>query len=73
MGLVEYNNKRYATAYTFFEKVVNLYPMGYDALLMYAWTNYQLGKSREAKVLFGKVLLISPEDTSAKEGLGLIK
>jgi tetratricopeptide (TPR) repeat protein len=73
MGLIEYNNKRYASAYKFFEKVVNLYPFGYDALLMYAWTNLQMGKSREAKVLFGKVLLISPEDASAKEGLGLIK
>ncbi len=73
MGLIEYNNKRYASAYKFFEKVVNLYPFGYDALLMFAWTNFQMGKSREAKVLFGKVLLTSPEDASAKEGLSLIK
>ncbi len=73
MGLIDYNNKRYATAYKYFEKVVNLYPFGYDALLMFAWTNLQLGKSREAKILFGKVLLMSPEDASAKEGLSLIK
>ncbi len=73
MGLIDYNNKRYASAYKYFEKVVNLYPFGYDALLMFAWTNFQLGRSREAKVLFGKVLLIFPEDASAKEGLSLIK
>lgn len=73
MGLIEYNNKRYSSAYKYFEKVVNLYPFGYDALLMYAWTNYQLGKSREAKVLFGKVLLQSPNDESALQGLALIK
>lgn len=73
MGLIDYNNKRYAAAYKYFEKVVNLYPFGYDALLMFAWTNFQLGRSREAKVLFGKVLLIFPEDASAKEGLSLIK
>ena len=73
MGLIDYNNKRYPSAYKYFEKVVNLYPFGYDALLMYAWTNYQMGKSREAKVLFGKVLMISPSDASAKEGMSLIK
>lgn len=73
MGLIDYNNKRYAMAYKYFEKVVNLYPFGYDVLLMFAWTILQLGKSREAKILFGKVLLMSPEDALAKEGLTLIK
>jgi tetratricopeptide (TPR) repeat protein len=73
MGLVEYNAKRYAIAYKYFEKVVNLYPFGYDGLLMFAWTNFQLGKPREAKVLFQKVLMIAPVDKSALEGLGLIK
>ena len=73
LGLIDYNNKRYATAYKYFEKVINLYPFGYDALLMFAWTNFQMGKSREAKVLFQKVLYISPTDKSALEGIGLIK
>jgi TolA-binding protein len=73
MGLIEYNNKRYTGAYKYFEKVVNLYPFGYDALLMFAWANFQLGKTREAKVLFQKVILISPGDKSALEGLSLIK
>jgi hypothetical protein len=40
---------------------------------MLAWTNLQLGKSREARVLFNKVLLYSPGDKSALEGMGLIK
>ena len=66
-------NKDYTSAYKYFEKVVNLYPFGYDALLMYAWTNFQTGKTREAKILFNKVLMLSPGDTSALEGLGLIK
>lgn len=73
MGLIYYNKKDFQSAYKYFEKVVNLYPFGYDALLMYAWTNYQLGKTREAKVLFNKVLLLSPNDMSATEGLSLIK
>lgn len=73
IGNIYYERKDYAKAYTYFEKVVNLYPFGYDALLMYAWTNFKLGKTREAKVLFNKVLMLSPNDTSATEGLGLIK
>lgn len=73
MGLLEYTKKDYKSAFTYLEKVVNLYPFGYDALLLYAWTNYQLGKTREAKVLFTKVLWLSPSDKSALEGLSLIK
>jgi len=73
LGLILYGKKDYQNAFKYFEKIVNQYPFGYDALLMYAWTNFQLGKFREAKVLFNKVLLYSPEDTSAREGLSLIK
>lgn len=73
MGLISYERKDYKQAYNYFEKVVNLYPWDYDSLLMFAWTNYMLGKSREAKILFQKVLLYNPDDISAKEGLALIK
>lgn len=73
LGLILYGKKEFQTAYRYFEKVVNQYPFGYDALLMYGWTNLQLGKYREAKVLFNKVLLYSPGDASALEGLSLIK
>ncbi len=73
LGNIYYGKKDYTNAYKHLEKVVNLYPFGYDALIMYAWSNYQTGKTREAKVLFNKVLLVSPGDKSAMEGLGLIK
>ena len=73
LGYIFYEKKEYQKAFTYFEKVVNLYPFDYDGLLMYAWTNYQLGKSREAKILFGKILLLSPGDSSATEGLSLLK
>ena len=65
--------KDYKQAYIFFEKVVNLYPFDYQSLLMLGWTNYRLGKPREAKILFNKALLYSPGDASAKEGLALVK
>lgn len=73
LASIYYGKKDYNNAYRYYEKVANSYPFDYDATLMFAWTNYMLGKSREAKVLFNKVLLISPNDSSALEGLGLIK
>ncbi|MDI3527477.1 MAG: hypothetical protein PWR03_1660 [Tenuifilum sp.] len=73
MGLISYENKDYKKANSYFEKVVNLYPFDYYSVLMLGWTNYQLGKTKEAKVLFQKALLYDPTSASAKEGLGLIK
>jgi tetratricopeptide (TPR) repeat protein len=73
MGLISYDKKDYNQAYQYFERVVNLYPFDYQSVLMLAWTNFKLGKTREAKILFNKALLYYPEDSSAKEGLALIK
>jgi tetratricopeptide (TPR) repeat protein len=73
LGLMNYNKKNYKAAYSYLSKNINLYPFDYDNLILFAWTNFQLGKLREAKVLFNKVLLNKPSDSSAKEGLALIK
>jgi tetratricopeptide (TPR) repeat protein len=73
LGLISYDKKDYKLAYQNFEKVVNLYPFDYQSVLMLAWTNFKLGKTREAKILFNKALLYYPNDASAKEGLSLIK
>lgn len=73
LGLVYYGRKDYGNAYPNFKKVVDLYPFGYDGLLMLAWTSYFLGNTNEAKVLFNKVKLYKPDDESANEGLKLLK
>ncbi len=73
MGSILYGRKDYAKAEKYLEKVVNLYPFDYDNMVLYAWTEYRLGKLREAQVLFNKALLMRPKDASATEGLGLIK
>jgi len=73
MGSIYYGNEDYTNAMKYFEKVVNLYPFDHDALLMYAWTNFKLGKLREAEVLFNKVIMNKPNDESALEGLNMIK
>ncbi len=73
LGLIYYYRPDYQKAYECFEKIVNLYPFDYYSNLMLAWTSYQLGKGKEAEILFKKVLLISPDDSSALEGLNLLK
>ena len=73
LGLIYYTRKEYNPAFKYFEKLVNMFPFDYDALHMFAWTNYQMGKLREAKVLFNKTLMNKPGDASASEGLGLIR
>jgi Tfp pilus assembly protein PilF len=73
MGYIFYEKKDYGQAYQYFEKVVNLYPFDHDSVLMLAWTNFKLGKTREARILFNKALLYNPGDVSATEGLKLIK
>ncbi len=73
LGLVYYGRKSYSKAESLFKKVVDLYPFGYDGLLMLGWTSYFLGNNNQAKVLFNKVKLYNPDDTSANEGLKLIK
>ncbi len=73
LGLIYYNRANYVKADPYIEKVVNLYPFDYDALILFAWNKLKLQKTREAKVLFQKVLMYNPDDESALEGLKLIK
>ncbi len=73
LGLIHYERKEFKQAAEHFEKVVNLYPFDYDSVIMLAWSNFQIGKTREAKVLFQKAQLYNPSSESAREGLQLIK
>lgn len=73
LGLIYYYRKDYVNAKKHFDVALNLYPFGYNNMLMTGWTNYFLGNKNEASVLFNKVLLYSPNDKSALEGLSLIK
>lgn len=68
-GLIYYYRKKYTDSERYFVKVQNLYPFDSSNMLMLGWTKYFLGKKSEAKVLFGKVLLASPDNSSALEGL----
>lgn len=72
LGLIYYGRDEFQEAHKHFEKVVNLYPFDYDGLTMLAWTNFKLGKQREAIVLFRKALMHTPSGSSALEGLELL-
>jgi tetratricopeptide (TPR) repeat protein len=73
LGVIYYNRKSYAIAEKLFEKVVNLYPLDYDSIVMLAWTKLNLGKSPDAKLLFHQALVIRPNDSSALSGLKQLK
>ncbi len=73
LGLIYYGKGDFDTAKKYFVKVVNLFPFDYDALTMLAWTHLKLNNFREAKVLFQKALLNTPNGSSAVEGLDLLK
>ncbi len=73
LGSIYYGKEDYTTASKYFQQLLNHYPFDYDSIIMSAWTYYQLGELRKAKVLFVKALLYSPDDKSATEGLGLIE
>jgi tetratricopeptide (TPR) repeat protein len=73
LGLIYYYRKDYFSAKKHFDVSLNLSPFGYNNMLMSAWTNFFLGNKSQASVLFNKTLLYSPNDSSALEGLSLIK
>ncbi len=73
LGVIYYNRKQYSSAANLFGKVINMYPLDYDSVIMLAWTKLYLGKMGDAKVLFNHALTIRPNDSSALSGLKLIK
>ena len=73
LGLIYYYRKDYFSAKKYFDVALNITPFGYNNMLMSAWANYFLGNKNEAKILFNKTLLYSPNDASALQGLSLIK
>ena len=73
LGLIYYNRGEYERADFYIEKTVNLYPFDYDSLLLFAWNKLMMQRTREARVLFEKVLLANPGDESAMTGLSLIQ
>jgi len=72
LGVIIYNRKDFNSSAKYFEKIVNLYPLDYDSVIMLAWSKLYSSKPSEAKVLFHQALIIRPNDSSALSGLKLI-
>ncbi|NEW83694.1 MAG: tetratricopeptide repeat protein [Mariniphaga sp.] len=72
LGVIIYNRKDFNGAAKLFEKIVNLYPLDYESVIMLAWSKLYGSKFSEAKVLFQQALIIRPSDSSALSGLKLI-
>lgn len=73
LGNIYYYRKDFVQAEKYFDLVQTMYPFDYYSTLMSAWTKYFLNKKNEAQRLFNIVLIISPTDQSAKDGLNLLK
>ncbi len=73
LGNIYYYRKNFMEAEKYFDLVQQMYPFDYYSTLMSAWTKYFLGKKNDAQRLFNTVLIISPTDQSAKDGLNLVK
>lgn len=71
LGVIYYNRKDYQSATSLFEKVVNLYPLDYDSVIMLAWAKLYNNSHNDAKLLFQHALIIRPNDSSAQNGLQL--
>ena len=73
LGQIYYSRKKYTEAEKYFDVVLNNYPFTYDPVIGAAWNELQMGKNREAQILFEYALMLSPDDQSATQGLELIK
>ena len=71
LGLIYYYENDFKNALPKFNRIIELYPFDYDGLSMAAWTHYKMGHMKEAAALFDRVLLYSPNDKTAKEGLSM--
>jgi tetratricopeptide (TPR) repeat protein len=72
LGVIYYNRKEFNSASTLFEKVINLYPLDYDSVMMLAWSKLNNNSHADAKILFMQALIIRPNDSAALSGLQMI-
>ncbi len=73
LGSIFFYRKDYTTAKKYLMEVVQLYPFDREALLLLGWSQFYLGNKAESKKIFEHVLNNKPDDSSAIEGLSLLK
>ncbi|MFM8493036.1 MAG: tetratricopeptide repeat protein [Bacteroidota bacterium] len=73
LGLIYYYREDFAQAKKYLDASLELSPFDYYSMLMSAWTRLFLGQTDDAARLFDRVLLNTPGDQSAQEGLARIR
>lgn len=68
-GLMFYNTGNYKQAAHYLDKITELYPFDYDAVILAGWNAFFMHKKDKAKTLFNQAKLIQPGSASANEGL----
>ena len=68
-GLMFYNVGNYKQASQYLNRIVELYPFDYDAVILAGWNEFFMKNKQRAKTLFIQAKLIQPNSASADEGL----
>jgi tetratricopeptide (TPR) repeat protein len=69
LGLIAYYRDDYSTAQAHLRRVLEAYPLDYDATVALGWAKLKAGQKQEAERYFRNAQLIKPSDTAAAEGL----
>jgi tetratricopeptide (TPR) repeat protein len=69
MGKISMQNRDYAAAKNYLVKLLKLYPLSYNGLVLLASCQLELKENAEAKNTLKKILLLSPTDKGTQEAL----
>lgn len=73
LGQIVLNRGSYSDARAYLERAHSLFPGSYEPNLSLGWTYYYLGDKKKAETLLTTALMLSPGDTLAIKGLGLVR
>jgi tetratricopeptide (TPR) repeat protein len=73
MGYMYYNLANYEKASKYLKALLDVTPFDYYGNLLKGWNDLKMGKYKDAEDSFNLALCYSPEDSSALEGLKMLK
>jgi tetratricopeptide (TPR) repeat protein len=73
LGQILLSRGSYLDAKAYLEKAHGQFPGSYEPNLSLGWTCYYLGDKKNAGILLTTALMLSPGDTLAAKGLGLLR
>lgn len=73
LAYASYMQQKYKDAVEQYGRVATLYPLDLDVALMLGWSNALAGNDSAALKCFRQMLLISPDNKSAREGVAYVE